>query len=100
MEIHVFGCYVGVVVGTSGAVCGGEKHLVGDVDGGFGFPGELGGDGSEVGADGDLALTGESIRGFSAEVLESLVAASQARLRAMNWLCGLGDWDDPDLTDR
>lgn len=53
----------------------------------------------EVGKKGDLMVAGESIRSLQGSILESMVAASQGRLRAMNWLCGLGNWDDPALTE-
>jgi len=51
-----------------------------------------------IGVDGDLTIAGESIRALSDTVISSMAAAARARLRAMNWLCGLGDWDDPILT--
>lgn len=51
-----------------------------------------------IGIDGDLTIAGESIRALSDTVISSMAAAARARLRAMNWLCGLGDWDDPILT--
>jgi len=52
-----------------------------------------------LGEDGDLAVGSESIARMSDTVILGMVAAARARLRAMNWLCGLGDWDDPVLTD-
>lgn len=52
-----------------------------------------------IGIDGDLMIAGESIRALSDTVISSMAAAARARLRAMNWLCGLGDWDDPALTE-
>lgn len=52
-----------------------------------------------VGPDGDLTIGGESIRLLSDTLVTSMVAAARARLRAMNWLCGLGEWDDPALTE-
>ena len=54
---------------------------------------------AQVGDDGDLVFAGESIRALSDNVISNMAAAARARLRAMNWLCGLGDWDDPALTD-
>ena len=52
-----------------------------------------------IGDDGDIEVGGESIRTLSETVIAGMVAAARARLRSMNWLCGLGEWDDPTLTD-
>lgn len=54
---------------------------------------------AQVGADGDLIVGGESVRTLPDAIVQSMVAAARGRLRAMNWLCGLGDWDDPILTE-
>lgn len=52
-----------------------------------------------VGPDGDLMIGGESIRSLDDAIVLSMAAAARARLRAINWLCGLGHWDDPVLVE-
>jgi len=54
---------------------------------------------ARIGDGGDITVAGESIRSLPDGVISSMAAAARARLRAMNWLCGLGDWDDPVLVD-
>ena len=52
-----------------------------------------------VGPDGDLLIGGEPIRSLDDGIVVSMAAAARARLRAISWLCGLGDWDDPALVE-
>ena len=52
-----------------------------------------------IGDHGDLTIGGESVRSLSDEIVVSMAAAARARLRAMSWLCGLGDWDDAALIE-
>ena len=45
--------------------------------------------------EGDFPVHGRSIRDLSENDVDELLAVTGQRLRALNWLCGLGDsWDD------
>jgi hypothetical protein len=41
----------------------------------------------------DFLVEGVAVRTLEDEYLESLVVTSEERLRALNWLCGLTEWD-------
>jgi hypothetical protein len=39
------------------------------------------------------------VRDLDADVLEAVLLASEERLRALNWVCGLTDWESIHLPD-
>lgn len=41
----------------------------------------------------DFLVEGVPVRNLEDEYLESLIVTSEERLRALNWLCGLTEWD-------
>ena len=48
---------------------------------------------------GEPVVNGTPISDLPDEAVEDLVVLNRERLRAFNWLCGLGHWDDPDLLE-
>ena len=47
----------------------------------------------------DFLVEGVPVRKLEEEYLESLIVTSEDRLRALNWLCGLTEWDAVHLPD-
>jgi hypothetical protein len=47
----------------------------------------------------DFLVEGVPVLNLDADALNDTVLASEERLRALNWVCGLTDWDQVDIDD-
>ena len=47
----------------------------------------------------DFLIDGIHVRDLDPDQLETVLVASEEHLRALNWICGLTDWDDIHLPD-
>lgn len=53
----------------------------------------------ELNRSGEPIINGTPLSDLPDEAVEDLVVLNRERLRAFNWLCGLGAWDDVDLLE-
>ena len=47
----------------------------------------------------DLLLDGVPVKSLDIELVDWLMMATEERLRAFNWICGLTEWDQIDIDD-